>query len=189
MTRAVLFIENGDSFSWNVIDALPVPRAEILIRSGREVALDPTCLDRVGVVVVGPGPTDPVRAGIADLIPAAAAMALPLLGICLGHQALGLANGARLVRTRPVHGKRALITFERARLFPGIVGPHSVMRYHSLSLDGVVPPLRVVATTADGIPMAIEHEWLPMAGLQFHPDSFGTPAGRRMLEAFFEAVS
>jgi anthranilate synthase/aminodeoxychorismate synthase-like glutamine amidotransferase len=189
MTHPVLFIENGDSFSWNVIDALPVPRAEILVRTGREVALDPACLDGMGVVVVGPGPTDPARAGIADVIPAAAARALPLLGICLGHQALGLAHGARLVRTRPVHGKQALITFERARLFPGIVGPQLVMRYHSLSLDRVTPPLRVVATTADGIPMAIEHESLPMAGLQFHPDSFGTPAGRRMLEAFFEAVS
>jgi anthranilate synthase component 2 len=189
MTRPVLFIENGDSFSWNVIDALPVPRAEILVRAGRQAASDPALLDGVGAVVVGPGPTDPARAGIVDLIPAAVARSLPLLGICLGHQALGLAYGARLVRTPPVHGKQALVTFDRARLFPGIVGLQRVMRYHSLSLDRVGPPLRVVATTAEGIPMAIEHEWLPMAGLQFHPDSFGTPAGRRMLEAFFEAVS
>jgi len=184
----VLFLENDDSFSWNVVDRLPVPRREICIRPGREAAQDPSALRGVDVVVVGPGPTDPHRAGIVELVLAAAHAGRPLLGICLGHQALGLACGASLVRVPPVHGKRSMITFSPSRLFPRFEGRESVMRYHSLALAGVAAPLRVVAETDDGIPMAIEHATLPMAGLQFHPDSFGTPSGEAMIADFFEAV-
>ncbi len=86
----VLFLENEDSFSWNVIESLPVGREHIRIRPGREAARDPSALEEAELVVVGPGPTDPERAGIVDVIHAAARLRLPLLGICLGHQALGL---------------------------------------------------------------------------------------------------
>lgn len=184
----LLFLENQDSFTWNVIDALPFERNDICIRSGREAASDPSALEGFDAIVIGPGPTDPIRAGIVDIVRAAASARLPLLGICLGHQALGLAFGAKLVPTHPAHGKVSTIIFEPSRLFPGFSGPQTVMRYHSLSLDAVVAPLRVIAKTADGIPMAIEHETLPMAGLQFHPDSYATPRGREMLAVFFQAV-
>lgn len=184
----VLFLENHDSFSWNVIDSLPVDRASVNVRPGRDVAADPRAFDGFDAMVVGPGPTDPLRAGIVDVVSAAAAARLPLLGICLGHQALGLAFGARLVRSTPTHGKTSTAVFLPSRLFPGIAGPHEVMRYHSLALADVAPPLRVVAATADGVPMAIEHDTLPLAGLQFHPDSYATPAGRAMVAAFFLAV-
>jgi anthranilate synthase/aminodeoxychorismate synthase-like glutamine amidotransferase len=184
----VLFVENHDSFSWNVVETLPVERSAVLVRAGRDVAADPRALGGVDVVVVGPGPTDPLRAGIVDVVRAAAAARLPLLGICLGHQALGLAFGARLTRITPTHGKTSTAVFLPSRLFPGIAGPHEVMRYHSLALADVAPPLRVVAATADGVPMAIEHDTLPLAGLQFHPDSYATPAGRAMVAAFFAAV-
>ena len=184
----VLFLENHDSFSWNVIDSLPCARGEVVMRSGGEAARDPTVLDGADVVIVGPGPTDPLRAGIVGLVRDAASRSLPLLGVCLGHQALGLAFGARLVRVPPVHGKVRLVTFQPARLFPGIRGSVAVMRYHSLALASVGPPLRVVARTADGLPMAVEHATLPMAGLQFHPDSYATPRGREMLAAFFQAA-
>ena len=184
----VLFLENHDSFSWNVVETLPVERSAVVIRAGRDAAADPRAFEGFDVVVVGPGPTDPLRAGIVDVVRAAAAARLPLLGICLGHQALGLAFGARLVRATPTHGKTSTATFLAARLFPGIEGPHEVMRYHSLALADVSPPLRVVAATADGVPMAVEHETLPLAGLQFHPDSYATPAGRVIVAAFFAAV-
>lgn len=185
----VLFLENHDSFSMNVVETLPVDRREVLIRPGREVAGDPQALSCVDAVVIGPGPTDPVRAGIVDVVRAAAAARLPLLGICLGHQALGLAFGAELIRVPPVHGKPWPITFSPSRLFPGFSGRAIMMRYHSLALTGVSAPLRVVARTDDGTVMAVEHESLPVAGLQFHPDSFASPRGRELVADFFRAVA
>jgi anthranilate synthase/aminodeoxychorismate synthase-like glutamine amidotransferase len=181
----VLFVENDDSFSLNVVDALPVDRKDIVLRPGREVARDSRFLDGADVVVVGPGPTEPVRAGIVGVVQAAVLRRLPLLGICLGHQALGLAFGATLVRVPPVHGKPSAITFSRSRLFPNFVGPQTMMRYHSLALTGIAAPLHIIAETDDGIAMAIEHESLPMVGLQFHPDSFASPRGRELIAAFF----
>jgi anthranilate synthase/aminodeoxychorismate synthase-like glutamine amidotransferase len=184
----VLFLENDDSFSWNVVDRLPVPRDGIVVRPGREAARDPDGLSGFDVVVMGPGPTDPERAGLVGVVFEAARRRLPFLGICLGHQALGLAFGARLVRVHPVHGKLSTAGFGASRCFRRFRGPVRVMRYHSLALAGVAAPLRVVAETSDGVPMAIEHETLPMAGLQFHPDSYATPRGAEMLADFFEAV-
>jgi anthranilate synthase component II len=185
----VLFLENDDSFTWNVVEALPVDRRDVCMRAGRDVAGDPGAIESADLVIVGPGPTDPVRAGIVDVVLAAARFRRPLLGICLGHQALGLAFGAKLVSVPPAHGKRTSITFAPSRLFPGFVGPEIVMRYNSLALAGIEAPLRVLAQAEDGIPMAIEHATLPMAGLQFHPDSYGTPRGREMIAGFFKAVT
>lgn len=184
----LLFLENRDSFSWNVLDCLPFCRDGIRVRDGHAAGLDPCALDGFDAVVIGPGPTDPVRAGLVGVVREAARRNLPLLGVCLGHQAIGLAFEATLVRTRPAHGVSCTATFRPSRLFPGIEGPQVVMRYHSLSLEGVSPPLRVVATADNGIPMALEHETLPIAGLQFHPDSYGTPRGAEMIAAFFQAV-
>jgi anthranilate synthase/aminodeoxychorismate synthase-like glutamine amidotransferase len=179
----VVFIENEDSFSWNVIDRLPFARAEVDVVPGRRAGGD--VLAGADALCIGPGPTDPVRAGLLALVADAARRRLPTLGICLGHQAIGLAFGARLVRTPPMHGKRATVVFGASRFFPAFRGPQVVMRYHSLALAGVAPPLRVVAATADGIPMCIEHEVLPMAGVQFHPDSFATPRGAELIASFF----
>jgi anthranilate synthase/aminodeoxychorismate synthase-like glutamine amidotransferase len=185
----VLFVENNDSFSWNVVDCLPVARGDVLVRSAADVTADPAVLSGCQVVVVGPGPTDPVRAGIVGLVRAVADQGLPLLGVCLGHQALGLAFGACLVRVTPMHGKTSVVTVGPSRLLPGMGGDHAVMRYHSLALADVVEPLHVVAATDDGVPMVIEHTHLPLLGLQFHPDSYATPRGRAMVAAFFEAAS
>lgn len=185
----VLFIENEDSFTWNVVESLPVPRAQVRLLSGRLAARRPGLLSTADVVVIGPGPKDPRRAGLLPLVRKLAAMEKPVLGICLGHQALGLAFGAELRRVPPVHGKLSSVRFKPSRLFPGLRGPRKVMRYHSLALDAVKAPLRVIARTADGLPMAIEHESLPMAGLQFHPDSYATPQGQAMLAAFFRVVA
>ena len=183
----VAFVENNDSFSWNVLDALPVERAQVtVVRGGRPEAT--RALEGAEALIIGPGPMDPERAGLLELVRAAAERRLPTLAICLGHQALGLCFGARVVRSRPAHGKRASATFTASRRFPGVVGAVEVMRYHSLSLEQVREPLEVIASLDDGTVMAVEHRTLPMAGLQFHPDSHGTPRGRELLDAFFRSL-
>lgn len=182
----LLFIENDDSFSWNIIDRLPFGRADVEIVPGRESHAVLSSLPHAHAVVLGPGPLDPIRAGIVALVPRIAELNLPLLGICLGHQAIGLAWGARLIQTSPRHGVREHVDFKPNRFFPAFTGATEVMRYHSLSLTDVPLPLQVTARTVDGTVMAIEHRELPMAGLQFHPDSFATPRGEEMLASFFE---
>jgi anthranilate synthase len=185
----IVFLENDDSFSMNVVDRLPVPREEVAILPGDDEEELLRLLPAAAALVIGPGPRDPLRAGhLVRAVRAAARLGLPLLGVCLGHQAVGIAFGAALTRTPPAHGRREEVRFSPSRLFPGFSGPVEVMRYHSLSLARVVPPLRVVAENAAGLPMAVEHETLPIAGVQFHPDSHGTPRGEEMIAAFFGAA-
>jgi anthranilate synthase/aminodeoxychorismate synthase-like glutamine amidotransferase len=175
----ILFVENDDSFSWNVLETLPFPREAVrVVRTGEALA---SLTGDIEQVVVGPGPKDPQRAGLIPFVHEVARRGLPYLGVCLGHQALGLAFGAELIRSVPVHGKRAWASFGASREFAHVTGRLEVMRYHSLSLTSVRSPLRVVASLDDGTVMAIEHETLPMRGVQFHPDSFGTPEGRAIL--------
>lgn len=182
----VLFVENHDSFSWNVIDCLPVRRDAVRVVVGGEAAV--ARLEGADVLIIGPGPTDPARAGLLELVREAARRGLPTLGICLGHQALGMAFGAQLERSAPAHGKVARVGFTASRRFAGVEGPLEAMRYHSLSLTGVGAPLEVVARLEDGTVMAVEHQSLPMAGLQFHPDSHATPRGRELVAAFFRSI-
>ncbi|MBN1962330.1 MAG: aminodeoxychorismate/anthranilate synthase component II [Deltaproteobacteria bacterium] len=186
--QRVLFLENEDSFSWNLIDRLPFAREQINIKSGREVANNHNILNRYDLLVIGPGPTDPIRAGLIAVVQAAAKLRLPTLGICLGHQAIGLAFNAKLIRVKPAHGLITQVCFSPSRSFAGLISEMTVMRYNSLALSNVVAPLRIIATTNDGLVMAIEHESLPIAGLQFHPDSYATLLGKEMLSAFFKSL-
>lgn len=184
----VLLAENDDSYTWNVLDALPFAREEVAVLPGRAVGAAPDLAAGYDAVVLGPGPTDPERAGLLGVVRGAAARRQPLFGVCLGFQAIGLAFGARVVRARPAHGVESEVEFRPSRCLPGIVGRQSVMRYHSLALADVAEPLSVFAATDDGLPMALEHATLPIAGVQFHPDSYATPQGRRMFAAFFAGL-
>ena len=182
----VVLVENHDSFSWNLLDSLPFERQAIRVVEG---GTSRTLRDIAGasLLIIGPGPMDPIRAGLLEVVHVAAQHSIPTLGVCLGHQAIGLAFGAKLIRSTPAHGKRATARFAGSQRF--IDGDFEVMRYHSLSLQAVNAPLRVVATLDDGTVMAVEHESLPIAGVQFHPDSHGTPRGRELLEAFVKRVT
>lgn len=174
----VVFVENDDSFSFNVVDLLP---------EGVEVVRGPRALPAsADVVVIGPGPTDPIRAGLVELVERLVVAKTPVLGVCLGHQALAVAFGATLVRSTPAHGKVATMQVSGSRFLPA--GRHEVMRYHSLSVTNLPPPLKVVGHLDDGTVMAIEHETAPFLGLQFHPDSYATPRGREFVEAFFRSL-
>ncbi len=184
----VLFVENGDSFSFNVLEALPVARREAAIVNAAE-ALEVLAHETPTWAVLGPGPFDPLAAGLVPVVAALAEARVPTLGICLGHQAIGVHFGAALASVVPHHGVRDDVRFERSRLLPHFFGHARVMRYHSLALVDPLPPcLRAVARTADGTVMALEHTTLPMLGLQFHPDSFATNSGEAMIRDFVRAA-
>lgn len=184
----VLFVESGDSFSFNVLEALPIARREAAVVGAEEALAQ---LDRAtpAWAVLGPGPFDPRAAGLLPVVAALAERRIPTLGICLGHQAIGVHFGATLAAVVPHHGVRDDVRFERSRLLPHFFGHARVMRYHSLALTEPLPEgLRVIARSGDGTVMALEHEELPMLGLQFHPDSFATASGEAMIRDFVRAA-
>ena len=170
----VLFLENDDSFTWNVVDSLPVDRQGICIRAGREVAGDPAAVESADVIIVGPGPTDPVRAGIVKVVLIAAHLGRPLLGICLGHQALGLVHGASVflgpARREP----------ESIHLLPGhplVAGLGAEAVFGEDHTEGITCPLgfHVVGFSAHYRVEVMAHARLPLFGVQFHPEISGDP--------------
>ena len=191
MTKpSVLVIDNYDSFTFNLVQALAVLGADV-----RVVVND--AIDVAGVlalapshVVVSPGPGRPEDAGASpDVVRAAieGAFDARLLGVCLGHQCLGLVSGARIVPAkRLMHGRASTITHDRRELFEGLPQPLVVGRYHSLAVDEATLPatLEVQARTDDGEVMAMRHASGRVHGVQFHPESILTPDGLRLLENF-----
>jgi anthranilate synthase/aminodeoxychorismate synthase-like glutamine amidotransferase len=185
----ILMLDNYDSFTYNLVQGL----AELSggqVEVVRNDAAAPNELLALGprAVVVSPGPGTPEQAGISvELIDAA--IDLPLLGICLGHQALAVAHGARIKRApEPVHGKTSLIHHTGKGLFDGIPNPFEATRYHSLVVDreSVPDDLVVTAWTEDGHIMALEDRNRPHFGLQFHPESYLCSDGMRILARFLE---
>ena len=167
--------------------------------AGREVSVvrndvfDPAALiaSRPRAIVISPGPGTPSRAGrVLDLI--RSNDTIPLLGVCLGHQALGEAFGARIVRgALPVHGKVTEVRHGGERLFAGCPQPMQTARYHSLVIErGSIPrELAIDAETPDGLIMAVSHRTRPLFGIQFHPESYGTSSGDRLIENFLGGLS
>jgi anthranilate synthase/aminodeoxychorismate synthase-like glutamine amidotransferase len=159
----------------------------------RNDAFDPAALleSRPRAIVISPGPGTPSRAGrVVDLIRANAG--IPLLGVCLGHQAIGEAFGASIVRgSVPVHGKVTEVQHHGSRLFAGCPQPMRTARYHSLVIDRATLPadLQVDATTEDGVIMAVSHRARPLFGIQFHPESFGTSCGDQLISNFLGELS
>ena len=178
----VLFLENRDSFSHNLVDYLRALGAEVAVVD-QEEAPD---LKGFTHLVVGPGPKDPFTAGrVLEWTEKALAAGLPLLGVCLGHQALGVALGAELYREAPVHGEAHAVFHTGEGLFRGIPSPAPFARYHSLALRRLPPGLRLLAWTEDGVPMAI-WDGRRAYGVQFHPESLLSPYGMLLLARFLE---
>jgi anthranilate synthase/aminodeoxychorismate synthase-like glutamine amidotransferase len=183
----ILLVDNYDSFVYNLARYLAeLGCATQVIRN------DAMTVAEVGrlapeAIVISPGPCTPNEAGISVELIRQLGPRIPILGVCLGHQALGAALGARIVRApEPVHGRTSLVQHQGERLFAGLPNPLRATRYHSLIVDEETLPaeLRVVARTPDGIPMALEHATWPAFGVQFHPESILTDSGHRLLANF-----
>lgn len=181
----LLLIDNFDSFTYNIVQAFQTLGQEIAVLRNEKKprGLNPLAL------IIGPGPGRPQTAGMSlDYIRAYAGK-IPILGICLGHQAIGEVFGASTIRAPiPMHGKNSLISHMQRGLFQGLPNPFSVTRYHSLIIDPSTVPsdLEITAQTADGVIMGISHRTLPIHGLQFHPESIGTPDGHLLLKNFLK---
>ncbi len=181
----VLFVECHDSFSHNIVDYLRTLGAQVTVVDHRVAPAD-ELLARASHVVLGPGPGDPAGSGrLLDWVAAALRRRQPLLGVCLGHQALGVALGARLERTpRPVHGEAHTVRHHGDGLFAGLPDPALFTRYHSLHLRDLPTDLRLTAWTDDGLVMAVAHRALPAYGVQFHPESMLSAGGLDLLANF-----
>jgi anthranilate synthase/aminodeoxychorismate synthase-like glutamine amidotransferase len=184
----VLVIDNYDSFVYNLVQYLGELGAEPVVHRNDELTVQ-QCLDlKPDAVLLSPGPGRPEDAGIlCDLIGPMASTGVPILGVCLGHQAIGHVFGGDVVRApHLMHGKTSEVNHDGTGVFAGVENPVRVTRYHSLVVERSTLPtsLRVTAETADGLVMGLRHESLAVHGVQFHPESILTEHGHRMLENF-----
>jgi len=182
-----LLIDNYDSFTYNLVHRLGEIGAEVTVRRNDALtAEEALALDPEGIIM-SPGPCDPDRAGICLALVKAAAGRLPVLGVCLGHQAVGQAFGGRIVRgPMPMHGKVSAIRHQGTDIFRGLSNPFRATRYHSLVVarEGLPDCLEITAETEDGVIMGLRHRTLPIYGVQFHPESIETIEGHRLLANF-----
>ena len=188
----VTMIDNYDSFTFNLVQYLQELGIQVTTYRNDVRSAEALVAERPDFFVLSPGPSDPEHAGVClELVLAASQAHLPLLGVCLGHQAIGQAFGATIKRCLPMHGKVSPIHHDGQGVFAHLESPCDATRYHSLVLDPNSLPsdLVVTAKTTDGIVMGIRHRTRLIEGIQFHPESVLTVAGRQMLENFARQVS
>ncbi len=186
----LLLIDNYDSFTFNLAQYLGELNAEVVVYRNDAISVDEAVDLGPERIVLSPGPCTPNEAGICvDLVKAAAERSIPLLGVCLGHQSIASAFGGRIVNCHEiVHGKTDSIFHADSTLMSGLPSPFIATRYHSLVVEEASLPgdLRVTARNKDGIVMGIQHQNLPIHGVQFHPESIATKHGQELLGAFLE---
>jgi len=184
----LLMIDNYDSFTFNLVQYLGELGAEADVVRNDQATVEDLLAREPDGVVISPGPGEPEGAGISIAVARACAeRGLPLLGVCLGHQSIGAAFGARIVRARAImHGKVSVIEHDGRGVFEGIESPIEATRYHSLVIEEASCPdvLEITARTADGEIMGVRHRELPIEGVQFHPESILTAEGKRLLGNF-----
>lgn len=186
----ILLIDNYDSFTYNIVQLLRT-LAEDPVEVVRNDAQPLAALEAMqpAMLVLSPGPGRPAAAGVTCDAIRAFAGRIPILGVCLGHQAIGEVFGAKVIHAqRLMHGKVSEITSDGKGVFTGIESPFKAMRYHSLALERATLPecLAVTATAEDGEIMGIRHTSLPVEGVQFHPESIMTPVGKRLFRNFLQ---
>jgi anthranilate synthase/aminodeoxychorismate synthase-like glutamine amidotransferase len=186
----ILVIDNYDSFTYNLVQYLGELGADVRVRRNNEVTIGEIEAMGPDQILISPGPGRPENAGITPEVIRHFGPTTPILGVCLGHQAIGMVYGGIVTRaTAPMHGKISIIEHDGRGIFAGITEPFEAGRYHSLVIapDSVPPALEVSARTKDeGTIMAVRHRTYPVHGVQFHPESVLTAEGRRLLQNFLD---
>jgi anthranilate synthase component II len=186
----VLVIDNYDSFTYNLVQYLGELGAEVQVMRNDVVSLEDVAATKPDRIVISPGPGRPEQAGVTMNVIRHLGQATPVLGVCLGHQAIGAVFGGSVVRAdKPMHGKTSTIEHDGRGVFNGISGPFLASRYHSLVVaeSGLPDALEVSARTReDGVIMGLRHRTWPVHGVQFHPESILTGEGHRILRNFLE---
>ncbi len=184
----ILLLDNYDSFTFNLYQALSELGADVVVRRNDTVTVGEVerLVPNLDGIVISPGPCTPGEAGISVPLVQRLAGAVPILGVCLGHQAIGAAFGGTIVRApRLMHGKVSIIAHDGAGVFSGLPNPFQATRYHSLVVDrSSLPPELEITAEADGLIMGLRHRALPIEGVQFHPESILTPTGNDLLANF-----
>ncbi|GHE01304.1 aminodeoxychorismate/anthranilate synthase component II [Allgaiera indica] len=188
----LLLIDNYDSFTYNLVHFLGELGTEVKVVRNDKIEVQEAIALRPEGIVLSPGPCDPDQAGIClPLTAAAAEQGVPLLGVCLGHQAIGQAFGGRIVRhSEIVHGKLGEVQHEGAGVFAGLPSPFAATRYHSLVVDrdSLPPELEVTGWLEDGTIMGLRHREKPIQGVQFHPESIASEHGHALLRNFLDSL-
>ena len=185
----LLILDNYDSFTYNLVQYLQVLTVDIEVHRNDALTVDEVINLDPDAIVISPGPCTPNEAGISVDLVRALGMTVPTLGVCLGHQAIGAALGASIVRAPELmHGKTSPITHDGKGLFDALPNPFDATRYHSLIVDRESLPddLDVTAETSDGLIMAMQHRTHPLYGVQFHPESILTTVGPKLLRNFLD---
>lgn len=188
----LLVIDNYDSFTWNLVHYLSELGADVTVRRNDEIGVADVRAMEPEAMVLSPGPCDPDRAGICLELVRSCGSRIPILGVCLGHQAIAQAYGARIVRApSPMHGKLSRIRHTGNGIFRNIPDEFEATRYHSLTIDpeSVPPTLSVTAITNEGVIMGIAHNIHPVHGVQFHPESIASEHGHALLGNFLALAS
>ena len=183
----IFMIDNYDSFTYNLVQYFQEMGHKVRVRRNDKVTMKDIEKARPDCLVISPGPGVPQDAGISVEAVRTFAGRLPILGVCLGHQAIGFAFGARIGSARRLmHGKVSHVRHDGRRIFKGLENPLAATRYHSLAIrpNGLPHCLRVTATSEDGEIMGVRHKKLPVEGVQFHPESILTTSGKRLLKNF-----
>jgi anthranilate synthase component 2 len=188
--RRILLLDNYDSFTFNLYQYLVMLGAAVEVVRNDEITVDEVAARKVDGIVISPGPSRPENAGISVDLIRALGPSTPILGVCLGHQAIGLAYGGDVIRVEPVHGKRTAVLHEGAGCFSGLPGEIQAGRYHSLAIDRTTLPdeLELTAWSPDGLVMGVRHREYPVEGIQFHPESILTADGAAMLSTWLDGL-
>ena len=188
--QRVFMLDNYDSFTWNLVQLLGRIGADVTVARNDEVSVAEVRDLAPDAIVISPGPSRPEKAGISLELVTQLGPSVPTLGVCLGHQAIGVAYGAEVIRVPPVHGKAAEVHHAGHGSFADLPSPISAARYHSLAIarDSLPAELEVTAWSDDGVVMGVRHRTHPVEGFQFHPESILTDDGEALLTAFLARI-